>query len=262
MAHAAQLHPTLGVRAAHAVQEARESVPVVKHQVTHAQERDLFQTPRPRVSPECAFCDAIKCVIIVPLQCILPCKGYAMLLCAVDDLLQQCLRAAAALRWVLAVAHLHARETQPRLQALQELHDGLVAVPVPRVIVASTQLRRMRAALEPPVHASQLDAQVAGRLELVHHVAICGLFDHAQRTRTAPLVEHSMCSSEDALGVAYEHTTVPGQEEVAVWRAPAASLASEEASFPTAAVIVASIMWPTQAPLRVACLLGCTFQVI
>eukprot|EP00967_Tisochrysis_lutea_P056828 scaffold71933_cov23-Tisochrysis_lutea.AAC.1 len=57
-----------------------------------------------------------------------------------------------------------------------------------------------------------------------------------------------MCSSEDALGVAYEHTTVPGQEEVAVWRAPAASLASEEASFPTAAVIVASIMWPTQAP--------------
>lgn len=52
----------------------------------------------------------------------------------------------------------HSREAEARLQALQQLHDGAVAITVTRVVVASAQLSRVRTALEPPMYARQLDA--------------------------------------------------------------------------------------------------------
>jgi len=54
------------LRAPHAVQETRESVPVVEHEVAHAQEGDLLQPARARVPAKRALCDAVKGVVIVP----------------------------------------------------------------------------------------------------------------------------------------------------------------------------------------------------
>ena len=79
---------------------------------------------------------------------------------------------AAALWRVLAVPHLHAREADARAVLRKQLHQRRVPVPLPRVIVPGCQLRGVRARLVPPVHACQLRAQVARRLELVHHVTI------------------------------------------------------------------------------------------
>lgn len=47
----------------------------------------------------------------------------------------------------------------------QQLHDVDVPVAISRVVVAGRQLRRVRAALEPPVHPGQLHSQVTGRHE-------------------------------------------------------------------------------------------------
>ena len=70
---------------------------------------------------------------------------------------------AAALGWVLAVAHLHAGERHPGIVPGQHLHDVDVPVAISRVVIAGRQLRCVRAALEPPVHPGQLHSQVAGR---------------------------------------------------------------------------------------------------
>ena len=43
------------------------------------------------------------------------------------------------------------------------------------VVVACGQLCCVRSRLVPPVYTCQLDAQLAGRLELIYHVAIAGL---------------------------------------------------------------------------------------
>ena len=79
---------------------------------------------------------------------------------------------AAALWRVLAVAHLHACEAEPRAVLLQNRHEVCVAVPLPRVVVSGRQLSRVHPRLEPPVHPRQLGAQVAGRLKFVHHMPI------------------------------------------------------------------------------------------
>jgi len=56
---------------AHALEEVRERVPVVEHEVAHAQERELLQAPRPRMVPERALRDAVEREVIVPLQRVL-----------------------------------------------------------------------------------------------------------------------------------------------------------------------------------------------
>mmetsp|Transcript_11520 Transcript_11520/g.28166 ORF Transcript_11520/g.28166 Transcript_11520/m.28166 type:complete len:233 (+) Transcript_11520:1972-2670(+) len=187
--------------AAHPVEEPRERVPVVKHEVTHAQKRDLFQPPRARVPAKGGLCDALKRIVVVPLQCVLPCQGHTMLLCTLNDLLQQRLRATPPLRRVLAVAHLHACEAQPRIDLGQHLDDGFVPVTVPRVVVARCELCRMGSALEPPVHACELHAQLARWLELVDNVPVSGLFQGPEHAWPAMSVEHLLRSCEDALRV-------------------------------------------------------------
>lgn len=117
-------------------------------------------------------------------------------------LLQQRLRAAAPLGRVLAVAHLHAGEAQRRVVALEHGHERQVAVPVPRVEVAGRELSRVRARLEPPVHPRQLDAQLAGRLELVDDVPVGRLRGRGSagprrgQALSAPhaRVHHTLCS--------------------------------------------------------------------
>ncbi len=60
----------------------------------------------------------------------------------------------------------------PRAVLLQHRHEVCVAISLARVVVAGCQLSRVHARLEPPVHARQLGAQVAGRLKLVHHMPV------------------------------------------------------------------------------------------
>ncbi len=50
----------------HAVEEAREGVPVVKHEVAHAQEGDLLQPPRARRPAKGALRYPLKRVVVVP----------------------------------------------------------------------------------------------------------------------------------------------------------------------------------------------------
>lgn len=56
---------------AHAGQEAGERVPVVEHEVPHAEEGDLLQAPGARVAAKGALCDAVERVVVVPLQGVL-----------------------------------------------------------------------------------------------------------------------------------------------------------------------------------------------
>ena len=77
------------VRRAHPLEEIRERVPVVEHEVAHAQERELLQAPRPRVVPKRALRDAVEREVVVPLQCVFPRQRHAVRDCRFDDLLQQ-----------------------------------------------------------------------------------------------------------------------------------------------------------------------------
>lgn len=74
------------------------------------------------------------------------------------------------------------------------------------------------------------------------------LLDGLEHARPPRLVQHLLRLCEDALGVADEHAAVPGQEEVAVGRGPAAALAGEEAGLPAAAVVVPGVVRPAQPP--------------
>lgn len=83
------------------------------------------------------------------------------------------LRAALEVLGVLAVPHLHTSEGEPRVVLHQHIKQCSVSIPVARVVVASRQLGGVRLREEPPVHASQLCAQLTGRLKLEHHMPVC-----------------------------------------------------------------------------------------
>ena len=74
---------------AQALQEVREGVPVVKHEVAHAQEGELLQAPRARVQAQRALRDAVKGALVVPLQRVLAAQGDACCRGRLNDLLQQ-----------------------------------------------------------------------------------------------------------------------------------------------------------------------------
>lgn len=54
---------------AHSLEEAREGIPVIKHEVTHAEERDLLQPTRARTTAKSTVGDALKGIVIVPAYC-------------------------------------------------------------------------------------------------------------------------------------------------------------------------------------------------
>ena len=67
----------------------REGVPVVEHEVAHAQEGELLQAPRARVQAQRALRNAVKGALVVPLQRVLAAQGDARCRGRLDDLLQQ-----------------------------------------------------------------------------------------------------------------------------------------------------------------------------
>eukprot|EP00955_Chlamydomonas_euryale_P053079 355368-Chlamydomonas_euryale.AAC.12 len=56
------------LRGAHALEEARECVPVVEHEVAHAQKRDLLQPTRPRRPAKRRVRNAVERIVIIPVR--------------------------------------------------------------------------------------------------------------------------------------------------------------------------------------------------
>ena len=131
-------------------------------------------------------------------------------------LVEQALWGAAPLCGVLAVAHLHAGEAGGGGVALKHLKDGQVAVALAGVIVPGSQLRGMGAALEPPVHPRQLDAQLHCRLKDIEHAAVRQFPRLAHRPRPAALRQHLLGGAQQQVCVLDEQPAVPAQEEAAV----------------------------------------------
>eukprot|EP00955_Chlamydomonas_euryale_P053077 355368-Chlamydomonas_euryale.AAC.10 len=121
-----------------------------------------------------------------------------------------------------------------------------------RVVVASGELGRVRAALEPPVHARQLDAKLACRFKFVNHVSADGLTRGLEAARPPGAVEDVARAREHALRVLRQQARIPRQEKVAIGRRPAAAVRHKEARLPRRAVVMTGVMRARQAPLRVA----------
>ena len=70
-----------------ALQQLREGVPVVKHEVSHAQEGELLQPACTSTLPHSTLCYSIKGLLIIPLQSVLAGQGNARSNAGRDDLL-------------------------------------------------------------------------------------------------------------------------------------------------------------------------------
>lgn len=68
----------------------------------------------------------------------------------------------------------------------------------------------------PPVHASQLDAELHRGLKHVEHAAIRELARLAHRPRPAALAQHHLGGAQQPVGVLDEQPRVPGEEEASV----------------------------------------------
>mmetsp|Transcript_39026 Transcript_39026/g.98093 ORF Transcript_39026/g.98093 Transcript_39026/m.98093 type:complete len:398 (+) Transcript_39026:161-1354(+) len=248
--------------ALHAPQKLHEGAPVVKHEVAHAQKGDLHERACARALPKRRVRDALEGVVVVALQRVLARQRHVHQARRLDHLLQQALRAAAAVVGVLAVAHLDAREVQPARVPLGHAHKVGVAAAVARVVVARRQLRRVGGRLVPPVHARQLGAQAARGVELVHQVPVRADPGGAVHALHAGPVHGGRCGAQHAVRMPQQQARVPAQKKGAVGRAPAAGVAVEEAGLPGLGVVAPRVVRAAQPPLRLAHLVRGDLEVV
>jgi hypothetical protein len=69
---------------AHSLQKPRKGVPVVKHEVSHAQEGDLLQPPSAGAAAKCAVSDAVKRIVVIPAQMMVVCVCVCVCVCLVS----------------------------------------------------------------------------------------------------------------------------------------------------------------------------------
>ncbi len=103
---------------AQAVEEAGEGVPVVKHEVAHAQEGELLQAAGARVQAKGALCDAVERIVVVALQRVLAAQGHARRCGRLDHLLQQpCARSSSTCQhFCTSSVRLHAEQRKNSMQ--------------------------------------------------------------------------------------------------------------------------------------------------
>ena len=106
----------------------------------------------------------------------------------------------------------------------------------------------MRSALEPPVHAGELDAQLGGRLEDVQAAAVGGLLDVGDVARATGLGEDAPRPRQDPIGVLDELVRVPRQEELPVLAQVAPAVVPEKSRLPLPRVVVAGVVRPAVSP--------------
>mmetsp|Transcript_14070 Transcript_14070/g.33215 ORF Transcript_14070/g.33215 Transcript_14070/m.33215 type:complete len:328 (-) Transcript_14070:78-1061(-) len=221
-----------GLIAPHATQKLQECRPVIEHQVTHPEKRDLHQAACAGALPKGGMGDPLERVVVITLQGILPGEGHVHEVGSLDHLLEKPLWTAAPVVRVLAVPHLHACEVQPDAVLLRHVHEVVVPAAVAGVVVASGQLRCMAHRLEPPVDAGQLCPKAARRLKLIDHMTVVRHACGGMNTLHPWPVHRGRCCRQDAVRVLDEHTAVPREEKVPVGRVPVPGVTVEEARLP------------------------------